>query len=82
MRNLEREIAKLARKSVKELLTSKKKSIKITLKNLEDYLGVQKYRYGEAELGPGKARDHADLVLELGLAELRCASTRTSCGSP
>ena len=50
VRNLEREIAKLARKSVKELLTSKKKSIKITLKNLEDYLGVQKYRYGEAEL--------------------------------
>jgi ATP-dependent Lon protease len=50
VRNLEREIAKLARKSVKELLTSKKKSIRVTLKNLEDYLGVQKYRYGEAEL--------------------------------
>jgi ATP-dependent Lon protease len=50
VRNLEREMAKLARKSVKELLTSKKKSVKITLKNLEDYLGVQKYRYGEAEL--------------------------------
>jgi ATP-dependent Lon protease len=50
VRNLEREIAKLSRKSVKELLTSKKKAIKITLKNLEDYLGVQKYRYGEAEL--------------------------------
>jgi ATP-dependent Lon protease len=50
VRNLEREIAKIARKSVKELLTSKKKAIKITLKNLEDYLGVQKYRYGEAEL--------------------------------
>ncbi|HET9935268.1 MAG TPA: endopeptidase La, partial [Methyloceanibacter sp.] len=50
VRNLEREIAKIARKSVKELLTSKKKSIAITLKNLEDYLGVQKFRYGEAEL--------------------------------
>ncbi len=50
VRNLEREIAKLARKSVKELLTSKKKSIQISLKNLEDYLGVPKYRYGEAEL--------------------------------
>jgi ATP-dependent Lon protease len=50
VRNLEREIAKLSRKSVKELLTSKKKSIKITLKNLEDYLGVPKFRYGEAEL--------------------------------
>ncbi|MEX2167213.1 MAG: endopeptidase La [Methyloceanibacter sp.] len=50
VRNLEREVAKLSRKSVKELLTTKKKSIKITLKNLEDYLGVPKYRYGEAEL--------------------------------
>ena len=50
VRNLEREIAKIARKSVKELLTAKKKSIEITLKNLEDYLGVQKFRYGEAEL--------------------------------
>jgi ATP-dependent Lon protease len=50
VRNLEREIAKMARKSVKELLTTKKKSIKVSMKNLEDYLGVQKYRYGEAEL--------------------------------
>ena len=50
VRNLEREIAKLSRKSVKELLTTKKKSIRITLKNLEDYLGVPKFRYGEAEL--------------------------------
>ena len=50
VRNLEREIAKMARKSVKELLTTKKKSIHVTLKNLEDYLGVQKFRYGEAEL--------------------------------
>src|SRR5665648_586997 len=50
VRSLEREIAKLARKSVKELLTTKKKSVRISLKNLEDYLGVPKYRYGEAEL--------------------------------
>jgi len=50
VRNLEREIAKISRKSVKELLTTKKKSVRISLKNLEDYLGVPKYRYGEAEL--------------------------------
>src|SRR6187399_836773 len=49
VRNLEREIAKIARKSVKELLTSKKKSIKVSTKNLEDYLGVPKFRYGEVE---------------------------------
>ncbi|MEG6509606.1 endopeptidase La [Methyloligella sp. 2.7D] len=50
VRNLERELAKLARKTVKELLTSDVKSIEITKDNLEDFLGVPKYRYGEAEL--------------------------------
>jgi ATP-dependent Lon protease len=50
VRSLEREIAKLARKSVKELLTTKNKSVRVTLENLSDYLGVPKYRYGEAEL--------------------------------
>ncbi len=49
VRNLEREIAKLARKSVKEILMDGKKKIKITAKNLPDYLGVTKYRYGEPE---------------------------------
>jgi ATP-dependent Lon protease len=49
VRNLEREIARLARKSVKELLTSKKKTIKITPKVLEDFLGVPKFRHGEVE---------------------------------
>ena len=50
VRSLEREIAKLARKAVKEILTSKKKTVAVTAANLEDYLGVPKYRYGEAEL--------------------------------
>jgi ATP-dependent Lon protease len=49
VRNLERELATLARKSVKELILSKKKSIKITPKNIEDFIGVPRYRYGEAE---------------------------------
>ena len=49
VRSLEREIAKLARKSVKEIITSSKKSVRITTANLQDYLGVPKYRYGEAE---------------------------------
>jgi ATP-dependent Lon protease len=49
VRNLEREISTLARKAVKELMTSKKKEVKITEKNLGDYLGVPKYRYGEVE---------------------------------
>ncbi len=50
VRSLEREIAKLARKAVKEILTSSKTSIVVTADNVEDYLGVPKYRYGEAEL--------------------------------
>jgi ATP-dependent Lon protease len=49
VRNLEREIAKLSRKSVKELLTSDKKTIKIKLDNLQDFLGVPRFRYGETE---------------------------------
>ncbi len=49
VRNLEREIAKLARKSVKAILMDGKKTIKVTAKNLDQYLGVPKFRYGEAE---------------------------------
>ena len=49
VRNLERELANLARKAVKELVTKKSKKVSITAKNLEKYAGVQKFRYGEAE---------------------------------
>ena len=63
VRNLERELAKIARKAVKEIImaeeakrSSKSKSkkavvktIKVMAKNLKDYLGVIRYRYGEAE---------------------------------
>src|SRR6202047_3732236 len=49
VRNLEREISNLSRKAVKELMTSKKKSVKVTAENLSDYLSVPKYRYGEVE---------------------------------
>jgi ATP-dependent Lon protease len=49
VRNLDRELATLVRKAVKELTISKKKSVKVTEKNLSDYLGVPKFRYGEVE---------------------------------
>ncbi len=49
VRNLERELSNLARKAVKEILTSKKKKVVVTTDNLSDYLGVPKYRFGEAE---------------------------------
>jgi len=50
VRNLEREIAKLARKAVKEILVGTTAAVKVTPENLEHYLGVPKYRYGEVEL--------------------------------
>ncbi|HBA43660.1 MAG TPA: endopeptidase La, partial [Alphaproteobacteria bacterium] len=50
VRNLEREIANLARKAVRELVSgSKRKSVRITEKNIEKYAGVRRFRYGEAE---------------------------------
>jgi ATP-dependent Lon protease len=49
VRSLEREIAKLARKAVKEILLGTTKAVRVTPENLEHYLGVPKYRYGEAE---------------------------------
>jgi ATP-dependent Lon protease len=50
VRNLEREINTLSRKAVKELLKSKTtKKIKIGKKNIETYLSVPKFRYGEVE---------------------------------
>ena len=49
VRNLERELSTLARKAVKELMISKKKAVKVTAKNLEEFLGVPKYRFGEIE---------------------------------
>jgi ATP-dependent Lon protease len=49
VRNLEREIANLARKSVKEIVTKKTAKVAITRKNLEKYAGVKKHRYGETE---------------------------------
>ncbi|MEZ5889191.1 MAG: S16 family serine protease [Xanthobacteraceae bacterium] len=49
VRNLEREIATLERKAVKELMTVKSDSVRVTAENLGDYLGVPKHRYGEIE---------------------------------
>ena len=50
VRSLEREIAKICRKIVKSLLLDKKiKAVTVTPENVEDYLGVLRYRYGEAE---------------------------------
>ncbi|MBX3454281.1 endopeptidase La [Ferrovibrio sp.] len=50
VRSLEREIANLTRKAVKEILSKDIKAVNVTSENLNDYAGVRKFRYGEAEL--------------------------------
>jgi ATP-dependent Lon protease len=50
VRNLEREIANLARKATKEILMKGTTKVKISPKNLEKYAGVRRFRFGEAEL--------------------------------
>jgi len=49
VRNLEREIANLARKAVKEIVSNKATSITVTPENLNTYAGVRQFRYGEVE---------------------------------
>ena len=49
VRNLEREIATICRKTAKDLVSGKKKRVRITAKNLDKYLGIPRYHYGQAE---------------------------------
>jgi ATP-dependent Lon protease len=65
VRNLEREIANLARKSVKELVTNKTKKVAITRKNLDKFAGVRKFRFGETE-----AEDMVGVVTGLAWTEV------------
>jgi len=65
VRNLEREIANLARKAVKEIVTKKTPKIAITRKNLEKYAGIKKHRYGETE-----AEDMVGVVTGLAWTEV------------
>jgi ATP-dependent Lon protease len=49
VRNLERELANVARKAVREIEQKKAKTVAVTASNLSDYAGVWRYRYGETE---------------------------------
>ena len=49
VRNLEREISKVTRKVVKKVVAGEEKEVKIDLKNLSDYLGIKKFKFGELE---------------------------------
>jgi ATP-dependent Lon protease len=65
VRNLEREIANLARKAVKEIVTTKVKKVTITKKNLQKFSGVPRFRYGETE-----AEDMVGVVTGLAWTEV------------
>ena len=49
VRNLERELMKLARKAVTEIMKTQKKSVKVTDANIDEYLGVEKFRFGQID---------------------------------
>ena len=49
VRNLEREISKVARKVVKKVVSGEEKEVKVDLKNLHDYLWIQKFKFCELE---------------------------------
>jgi ATP-dependent Lon protease len=66
VRNLERELSNLARKAVKDILTSKqKKKIVVTADNVAEFLGPPKFRFGEIE-----ADDAVGLVTGLAWTEV------------
>ena len=49
VRSLERELANLSRKAVKDILIKAYKSVRVTRRNLESYAGVRRYRHGEVD---------------------------------
>jgi len=65
VRNLERELANLARKVVRELVGKKVKKVAITRKNLEKYAGIKRFRFGETE-----AEDMVGVVTGLAWTEV------------
>ena len=65
VRSLEREIANVARKAVKEIVTKKTKKVAITSRNLDKYAGVRRFRYGETE-----AEDMVGVVTGLAWTEV------------
>ncbi|MBI4184590.1 MAG: endopeptidase La [Proteobacteria bacterium] len=50
VRNLERELANLTRKAIKDILMKRLKRVRVSLRTLEKYAGVRRYRFGEIEV--------------------------------
>ena len=65
VRNLERELANLARKSVKEIVTKKVERMTIDMTNVDTFAGVKKFRFGETE-----AEDMVGVVTGLAWTEV------------
>ncbi|MBA4353674.1 MAG: endopeptidase La, partial [Novosphingobium sp.] len=49
VRTLEREVARLARKSLRQILEGKAQSVTVTPENLDEYAGVRKFRHGVSD---------------------------------
>ncbi len=64
VRNLEREISKVSRKVVKKVVNGEKSKVNVNKNNLQDFLGVKKFKYGELE-----AQDRIGIVTGLAWTE-------------
>jgi len=64
VRNLEREISKVARKVVKKVVNNEEKSVEVSEKNIPDFLGIKKFKFGELE-----AKDKVGIVIGLAWTE-------------
>ena len=49
VRNLEREISKITRKVVKKVVNNEENKVKVNAENINDFLGIKKFKYGEVE---------------------------------
>ena len=64
VRNLEREISKVTRKVVKKVVNAEEKSVEVNEKNVSEFLGVKKFKFGELE-----SKDKIGIVIGLAWTE-------------
>ena len=65
VRNLEREISKVTRKVVKKVVAGEVKNVQVNDKNIPDFLGIKKFKYGEVE-----NKDKTGIVIGLAWTEV------------
>ena len=64
VRNLERQVATICRKTAKDVVAGNKKRVVVTAKNVNKYLGIPKFRYGQVE-----KEDQVGVALALAVTE-------------